>query len=139
MSAPEVNTDDLRAVLDPVRCPGRGNDGHGLQHCAECCFGTGFVVENEWDLELYQDLAAAADEIDRLRRWKAESIEVLAAWDEVHRALGSPARPGQSIAAASKAEAERLREQRNILAAVRNDAMWMARLARGCSWPGSMG
>jgi hypothetical protein len=21
-------------------CPGRGNDGHGMTHCAECCFGS---------------------------------------------------------------------------------------------------
>jgi hypothetical protein len=21
-------------------CPGRGNDGHRMTHCAECCFGT---------------------------------------------------------------------------------------------------
>lgn len=26
-------------------CPGRGNDGHGLTHCAECCFGSGVVAE----------------------------------------------------------------------------------------------
>lgn len=26
-------------------CPGRGNDGHGLSHCAECCFGTGVEVD----------------------------------------------------------------------------------------------
>lgn len=26
-------------------CPGRGNDGHGLTHCAECCFGTGVLVD----------------------------------------------------------------------------------------------
>lgn len=26
-------------------CPGRGNDGHGMTHCAECCFGTGVVAD----------------------------------------------------------------------------------------------
>lgn len=26
-------------------CPGRGNDGHGLSHCAECCYGTGVVAD----------------------------------------------------------------------------------------------
>ena len=28
-------------------CPGRGNDGHGLTHCAECCFGMGVVADCE--------------------------------------------------------------------------------------------
>ena len=28
-------------------CPGRGNDGHGLTHCAECCFGS--MVEADED------------------------------------------------------------------------------------------
>lgn len=26
-------------------CPGRGNDGHGMTHCAECCFGTGVKAD----------------------------------------------------------------------------------------------
>jgi len=47
-------------VLEPIRavddaqtfdlcdcppCPGRGNDGHGMTHCAECCFGSGVVAD----------------------------------------------------------------------------------------------
>lgn len=28
-------------------CPGCGNDGHGLTHCAECCFGTGVLGDPE--------------------------------------------------------------------------------------------
>lgn len=32
-------------------CPGRGNDGHGMQHCAECCFGTG--VEADLDCPIH--------------------------------------------------------------------------------------
>ena len=36
------------------------------------------------------------------------------------------------------AERDRLREAANVLAAVRADAMWLARLARGSSWPGEM-
>jgi hypothetical protein len=36
------------------------------------------------------------------------------------------------------AENERLREASNTLAALRADAIWMARLARGSSWPGEM-
>ena len=41
-------------------------------------------------------------------------------------------------AAALRDEVEHLRDASNVLAAVRNDAMWMARLARGSSWPGEM-
>lgn len=26
-------------------CPGRGSDGHGMNHCAECCWGTGVIAE----------------------------------------------------------------------------------------------
>jgi hypothetical protein len=26
-------------------CPGRGNDGHRMTHCAECCFGTGVKAD----------------------------------------------------------------------------------------------
>ena len=26
-------------------CPGRGTDGHGMEHCAECCWGTRVVAE----------------------------------------------------------------------------------------------
>jgi len=26
-------------------CPGRGYDGHGMNHCAECCFGTGVEAD----------------------------------------------------------------------------------------------
>lgn len=28
-------------------CPGRGNDGHGMTHCAECCFGSGVVADED--------------------------------------------------------------------------------------------
>lgn len=32
-------------------CPGRGNDGHGMTHCAECCFGSG--VEADIDCPIH--------------------------------------------------------------------------------------
>lgn len=32
-------------------CPGRGNGGHGMTHCAECCFGTG--VEADIDCPIH--------------------------------------------------------------------------------------
>lgn len=40
----------------------------------------------------------ALDEIDRLRRWKAEAEEVLAEWDEVWEEAGRPGPLGGSKA-----------------------------------------
>ena len=36
----------LRACACPP-CPGRGHDGHGLSHCAECCFGSGVIADED--------------------------------------------------------------------------------------------
>jgi hypothetical protein len=36
-------------------CPGRGFDGHGMNHCAECCFGTGVLGEPECPTHGVQD------------------------------------------------------------------------------------
>lgn len=44
----------------------------------------------------------------RLRSWKAEAMEVLSDWDKVFDALGQPGRLGESKAAASLAEVQRL-------------------------------
>jgi hypothetical protein len=38
-------------------CPGRGNDGHGMTHCAECCYGTG--VEAEYGCPVHNPTADA--------------------------------------------------------------------------------
>jgi len=35
-------------------CPGRGTDGHGMTHCAECCWGTG--VEADLECPVHGDL-----------------------------------------------------------------------------------
>ncbi|WP_235738975.1 hypothetical protein [Nocardioides alcanivorans] len=66
----------LRALLDrhpePTAdcacppCPGRGNDGHGLTHCAECCFGSG--VEADMDCPTHGEPTADRDELARLIR-----------------------------------------------------------------------
>lgn len=40
-----------RQACDCQPCPGRGNDGHGLTHCAECCFGSG--VEADIDCPIH--------------------------------------------------------------------------------------
>lgn len=47
------------------------------------------------------------DELDRLRRWKADALVVLKEWDEVHQALGSPGLPGDHKSAASLDEIKR--------------------------------
>lgn len=56
-------------------------------------------------------------ELQNLRRWKAEATEVLAGWERVWIALGSPGPLGASKAAACEAEVNRLRAQ-----AAANDA-----------------
>lgn len=58
----------------------------------------GIGVEVIDDAEVQAE--AALDEIARLRRWKAEAIDVLAAWELVWDAAGRPGRPGQSKAEA---------------------------------------
>ena len=51
----------------------------------------------------------AADEVERLRRWKAEAMTVLADWEAVYEAAGKPGPLGVSKARAVLAEVERLR------------------------------
>ena len=62
----------LRAEV--VTCPGKGLDGNGMQHCAECCFGTGVVATTAAELRIMVLARDAADaieardaEIERLR------------------------------------------------------------------------
>ena len=55
----------LRAEVVP--CPGRGLDGHGMRHCAECCFGSGIEASNAADLRIMLLARDAADQIERLR------------------------------------------------------------------------
>lgn len=47
-------------------------------------------------------------EVERLRSWKREALEVIRAWERVHEALGRPGALGESKAAASLREVERL-------------------------------
>jgi hypothetical protein len=56
------------------------------------------------------DLARRAlEHIEYLERWQAEATAVLAEWDRVHEALGSPGQLGRSMAVASRREVLRLR------------------------------
>ena len=61
-TAPEGVLAEAAARLDEARCPGATSQAHGMTHCAECCFGTGFeatTAEELKDLLLIRDLAAA--------------------------------------------------------------------------------
>lgn len=84
-------------------------------------FEPGMVAQlcRDWDAQfpgtaphrlLQVQIAEPSDaaEILRLQQWKAEAMEVLAKWDKVHEALGSPAALGQSTAVASAARATAL-------------------------------
>ncbi len=72
-----------RLEAEVVRCPGRGSDGHGMQHCAECCFGSGVQATTDADLRIMLLARDAKAEIERLRRWKAEATIVLNQWNEI--------------------------------------------------------
>ena len=53
----------------------------------------------------------AITEIEQLRRWKAEAMEVLAGWDAVWRDAGSPGELGQYRSIAVGQEIRRLRRE----------------------------
>ena len=56
------------------------------------------------------DACQAADEIERLQRWKVEACSVLADWDAIYVSLGDRGELGQRKSAVVAAEIERLRE-----------------------------
>jgi hypothetical protein len=68
-------------------------------------------IEGRGGVPEVRDLVKALDELDRLRRWKAEAVEVHASWEQTWEAAGRPGRPGSSKAEAVRAEVERLRRQ----------------------------
>lgn len=57
------------------------------------------------------DAERALNEIDRLRRWKAEATEVLARWDAVWEHAGCPGRLGQDRSEAVREQIDRLRAE----------------------------
>ena len=61
-------------------------------------------------LELVDALEAERAEVERLRRWKAEALQVLAGWEAVWEALGMPGDWGQQKSSAALAEVKQLRE-----------------------------
>lgn len=50
--------------------------------------------------DMHRALKLVLDEIDFLRRWRAEAVVVLDEWDRVWDAAGRPGQPGRSKAAA---------------------------------------
>lgn len=62
-------------------------------------------------------------ENERLRLWKREAIDVLERWENVHTALGEPARLGESKADASTNEALRLTAENERLREAMADAI----------------
>lgn len=58
-----------------------------------------------------REMADALDEVARLRQWKAEADEVLAAWEGVWMIAGQPWRRGETQAQAVAREVQHLRSQ----------------------------
>ena len=67
------------------------------------------------------------EEVEPLEQWKESAIKVMGEWDKVHEALGKPGKLGESMAAASVAEIERLRVL--VQRFVDHNAKW---LGKGC-------
>jgi hypothetical protein len=66
----------VAARLDVQRCPGATTAGDtGMEHCAECCFGSGFAVTSQEELD---DLLLIRDLADEVRALRAE----VEAWRE---------------------------------------------------------
>jgi hypothetical protein len=62
---------------------------------------TDWLTPDDVDVpHLLTEHRAATDELQRLRAWKAEAIEVIGSWEQVWEALGRPGRLGESKAAA---------------------------------------
>ncbi len=79
-----------RLEAEVVRCPGRGSDGHGMQHCAECCFGSGVQATTDADLRIMLLARDAKAEIERLRQWQEEAAIALNAATVIGQRHGTP-------------------------------------------------
>ena len=55
------------------------------------------------------------EQVEPLEAWKESAIKVLGEWDKVHEALGKPGKLGESMAAASLAEVQKLRALVQVL------------------------
>lgn len=90
MAAP-LHPDELQHLVDDLR-----SRVGGLLLMA----GTESSVGHLARLNQINLLAAAADELEHLARWKAEAVEVLSAWEKVWAAAGRPGPLGGSKAEA---------------------------------------
>lgn len=97
-----MSGDDIveRLRAEVVPCPGKGWDGNGVQHCAECCFGTGVDAATADELRVMVLARDAADTIKNLtaevERLRAENAELAQGWraeralaDQLADALGN--------------------------------------------------
>lgn len=82
------------------------------------------------DLPPASTLADAADEIERLRRWKAEAIAVIENWEAVWEASGKPGVLGQSKSLGLLGELGRLRDEIERLRAERDSLSMQLDLVR---------
>jgi len=65
--------------------------------------------EHAVDLQRLAHATCIHEEVEPLEAWKESAIKVMGEWDKVWEALGNPGKLGESMAAASVAEIERLR------------------------------
>jgi hypothetical protein len=86
-----------RLQAEVVPCPGKGLDGNGMQHCAECCFGSGVQATTDAELRimllardaaatiatLANEIAAERAEVERLRAAGDALYEVADEWPEL--------------------------------------------------------
>ncbi len=93
-------------------------------------------LRKELDAEC-MERSDAEREARTLAHWKAEAMEVGAAWERVWEALGEPGALGASKAEASLAEVERLRYRPSSVDAVRHEHVLAAgdRLAAAARGP----
>jgi len=75
---------------------------------------------------------AGREQVEPLEAWKESAIKVLGEWDKVHEALGKPGKLGESMAAASLAEVQKLRALVQVLVDGCNEAIEMQQAQRGC-------
>lgn len=128
-------------------CTGRGNEGHGMSHCAECCFGSG--VEAEYGCPVHNpttppaDTASTGADVEALarvlhdwvggccvERFDACVFDGTGAREEAARLLAYPAMRDM-LAAHDAATAERVRREteEGIAAACKHPAGQVAKAA----------
>ena len=121
----ELSTDELAQMRERAEnaTPGpweaRGFDSRSSR---EERANAEFIANARTDIpRLLDALQAERIEVERLRRWKAEALQVLAGWETVWEALGMPGDLGQQKSSAALAEVKRLRLNLASVSQVAND------------------